>query len=252
MRIAREIGLRFLGAVQFLTVLPVPIATVPYEEAMPFFPLVGALLGALAGGLLVLAGVVALPVGIAAVLALTAWLLATGLLHEDGLADVADGIRAGRTPERMLEIMRDSRIGTYGGVALVLATLLRWQALIEIARANPWFILGACAAAGAVSRGGLVFLAAIAKPAGTGMAARVVGQVSGWTLLAAGVQASVAASFMGWRGTAPILLGSLLLLLVLRAWFHARLHGVTGDCLGAAAVLAEIYILVVGACLGSF
>lgn len=252
MRIAREIGLRFLGSVQFLTVFPVPIATVPYEEAMPFFPLTGALLGALAGSLLVLGGVAGLPVGIAAALALMVWLLATGLLHEDGLADVADGIRAGRAPERMLEIMRDSRIGTYGGVALVLATLLRWQALSEIARANPWFVLGVCISAAAVSRGSLVFLAAISKPAGSGMAARVVGQVPGWTLLAVGAQMSVAASLTGWRGTAPILLGSLLLLLVLRTWYHARLHGVTGDCLGAAAVFVETYILVVGACLGSF
>ncbi len=252
MRIAREIALRFLGAIQFLTVFPVPRATVPYEEAMPFFPLVGALVGALAGGLLALADAGAMPAGIAAALVLAAWLLATGLLHEDGLADVADGIRAGRTSGRMLEIMRDSRIGTYGGVALVMATLVRWQALSELAAKNPWFILGVCAAAGAVSRGGLVLLAAIAKPAGTGMAASVVGRVPGWVLLAVGVQSSVAASLAGWRGTAPILVGSLALLLLLRAWYHARLGGVTGDCLGAAAVLVETYILVVGACLGSF
>lgn len=252
MRIAREIVLRFLGAVQFLTVIPVPMATVPYEEAMPFFPLVGALLGALAGGLLALGTVAGLPAGIAAALALVVWLLATGLLHEDGLADVADGIRAGRTPERMLEIMRDSRIGTYGGVALVMATLLRWQALGEIAQGNPWFVVGVCVAAGGVSRSGLVLLASIARPVGSGMAASVVGRVSGWVVLAVGAQASVAGSLAGWRGTAPILLGSLVLLLALRAWYHSRLRGVTGDCLGAAAVLVETYILVVGACLGSF
>ena len=252
MRVTREIGLRFLGAVQFLTVFPVPMATVPYEEAMPFFPLVGAFLGALMGGLLVLSGVAALPAGIAAALALSVYLLATGLLHEDGLADVADGVRAGRTPERIMEIMRDSRIGTYGGVSLIMATLIRWQALIEIARSNPWFVLGVSIAAGAVSRGGIAWIAAISKPVGSGMAARVVGQVSGWVLLAVGVQVSVAASLAGWRGTAPILLGSLVLLLLLRAWYHARLRGVTGDCLGAAAVVVETYILVVGACLGSF
>lgn len=252
MRIAREIVLRFLGAVQFLTVFPVPMATVPYEEAMPFFPLVGALLGALAGGLLALGAVAGMPTGIAAALALVVWLLATGLLHEDGLADVADGIRAGRTPERMLEIMRDSRIGTYGGVALVMATLLRWQALGELAQGDPWFVVGVCAAAGGVSRSGLVLLASIARPVGSGMAASVVGRVSGWVVLAVGAQASVGASLAGWRGTAPILLGSLVLLLALRAWYHSRLRGVTGDCLGAAAVLVETYILVVGACLGSF
>jgi cobalamin synthase len=84
------------------------------------------------------------------------------------------------------------------------------------------------------------------------MATTVVGQVYGWVLLTVGVQVSVAASLAGWRGTVPILLGSLVLLLLLRAWYHARLRGVTGDCLGAAAVVVETYILVVGACLGSF
>ncbi len=251
MRIAREIVLRFLGAVQFLTVFPVPIATVPYEEALPFFPLVGALLGAFAGGLLVLFSMGFAAPGIAAALALSAYLLSTGLLHEDGLADVSDGIRSGRTPERMLEIMRDSRIGTYGGTALVIAMLLRWQALTEIAGARPWFTIGVATAAGAVSRAGIVLLAAISRPTGSGMAASVVGRVPGWVLLVVGLQASVAASLAGWMGTAPILLGSVILLFALRTWFHLRIHGITGDCLGSGAVVVETYVLLVGACLAS-
>lgn len=252
MRLAREIGLRFLGAVQFLTVFPVPFATVPYEEAMPFFPLVGALLGLLAGAALALFTIASMPVGIAAALALGVYLLATGMLHEDGLADVADGVRAGRKPERMLEIMRDSRIGTYGGVALIIATLIRWQAFSELAGSGFWFIVGASVAAGAVSRAGVVLLAAISRPVGSGMAATTVGLVPGWVLLAAGVQASIAGSLAGWRATAIVLVGSVLLILVLRAWFHARLRGVSGDCLGATAVIVESYILVVAACLKSF
>lgn len=252
MRIAHEIGFRFLGAVQFLTVFPVPIATVPFEEAMPFFPLIGSLLGALMGGALLLGLKAGLPIGLAAALALGVFLFATGLLHEDGLADVADGVRSGRAPERMLEIMRDSRIGVYGGVALMMVVLIRWQALVELARSSPWFVLGVTVAAGGVSRGGVVLLAAISKPVGSGMAMSVAGRVPGWVLLVAGVQASVASSLAGWRGTALILAGSLCLLAVLRQWFHARLRGVTGDCLGAASVLVETYILLAGACLKSF
>jgi adenosylcobinamide-GDP ribazoletransferase len=252
MRFAREIALRFLGAVQFLTVVPVPFQTVPYEEATPFFPFVGAMLGALTG-LLLLGGIwLSVPLGLAALLALAVTLILTGMLHEDGLADVADGIRAGRTPERMIEIMRDSRIGTYGGVALLLATLVRWQSLNELGASNPWFVVGVAAAAGALSRASVVVLAAMAKPVGSGMAASMVGRVPGWILLVVGLQASVAGSLAGWKGTAPLLLGSLVLLLVLRSWYHARIRGVTGDCLGAAAVLVECYVLVVGACLKSF
>lgn len=252
MRIAHEITLRFLGAVQFLTILPVPMATVPYEEAMPFFPLLGALLGGLLGGALLLGVTAGFPLGIAAALALTVYLFATGLLHEDGLADVADGVRAGRSPERILEIMHDSRIGAFGGMALVMAVLLRWQALAELARSSPWFVLGVCVAAGGVSRAGVVLLASISKPTGHGMVASVAGQVPGWVLFAAGVQASIAGSLAGWRGTALILVGSLVLLALLWRWFHLRLQGVTGDCLGAASVVVETYVLVVGACLKSF
>lgn len=252
MRLAREVALRFLGAVQFLTVLPVPFSTVPYEEAAPFFPLVGAMLGAVLGGVLLLGLALSLPAALAALLALGAALLLTGMLHEDGLADVADGIRAGRTAERMLEIMRDSRIGTYGGVALLLAVLVRWQSLTELAMAKPWFVMGVSVAAGVLSRASGVVLAAMSKPVGNGMAASMVGRVPGWILLVVGLQASVAGALAGWKGTALLLLGSFLLLLVLRAWYHARIRGVTGDCLGAATVLVECYVLVVGACLKSF
>ena len=113
---------RFLGAVQFLTVIPVRAGTTP-AEAAAFFPLVGALLGACAAAFLNLA----FPPSIGALLAVLFLVAATGGLHEDGLADVFDAFRAGRPPEKIHAILKDSRIGTYGALALIIAVLLRWQ-----------------------------------------------------------------------------------------------------------------------------
>jgi len=123
----------FLAAVSFLTIVRVPVQDVPPGRAAIFFPLVGAILGAAGAGILIAANLV-LPVSLAALLAVAFWTMISGVLHEDGLADVADAMRAGRTPEKMLAILKDSRIGTYGAVAIVLSMIARWQALQHVPR----------------------------------------------------------------------------------------------------------------------
>ena len=90
------------------------------------FPLAGAVVGVLQALVLIAAIGLGLPMAMAAGLALAAGVLATGGLHEDGLADCADGFGGGRSPARKLEIMRDSRIGSYGALALILGLGLRW------------------------------------------------------------------------------------------------------------------------------
>src|SRR5690606_40192087 len=95
-------------------------------------------------------GWLGLPSGPAAALALAAAMLMTGCLHEDGLSDVADGIGGGSTRERKLEIMRDSRIGSYGTAALVISLLLRWSALAALA--GPAQVFAAFIAAHCASR----------------------------------------------------------------------------------------------------
>src|SRR5260370_24600376 len=119
---------RFLGAVQFLTVVRVPFNTATAGEAAVFFPLTGAILGALSGAVCLVASS-GFPRSIAALFSVVFLLVATGCLHEDGLADVADAIRAGRTREKMLSILKDSRIGTFGALAVVVSVLVRWQAV---------------------------------------------------------------------------------------------------------------------------
>jgi adenosylcobinamide-GDP ribazoletransferase len=230
---------RFLGAVQFLTILPVPDGAPPHDAAL-FFPLVGAALGASAGAVRWIATQV-FPPAIAALLALLFLIVATGALHEDGLADVADAFRAGRTPERIHAIMKDSRIGTYGALAIVIAALLRWQSIDALGdRAIP-----AMTAAAGASRGGMVLLGYISKPAGEGLGKAFVAGLSRTVAVLATVQAG-ALCFLGGpiAGAAAIAVFGLTILLA-RAGFHRRLGGVTGDCLGATCQILEILALLI-------
>ncbi|TVQ59286.1 MAG: adenosylcobinamide-GDP ribazoletransferase, partial [Rhodobacteraceae bacterium] len=141
-------------ALALLTRLPVPVdhasAGARAGAAAWAYPLVGALVGGIAGA--VYLGLTALGAGsgFAAAAALGAGLLMTGALHEDGLADVADGFGGGWTPERRLEIMRDSRQGAYGVAALALALLAKWSLLAGLTGPEA---VAALAAAGALGRG---------------------------------------------------------------------------------------------------
>jgi adenosylcobinamide-GDP ribazoletransferase len=122
-------------ALVFMTRLPLPpLTTVEpggLARAMRLFPLVGLIVGAIGAAAYALAHLV-LPAHIAAVIAIAAIIAVTGSLHEDGLADVADGFGGGGDKARKLEIMRDSRIGTYGLVVVVLGLLLRVGALADL------------------------------------------------------------------------------------------------------------------------
>jgi adenosylcobinamide-GDP ribazoletransferase len=236
---------RFLGALQFLTVFPVRSAPSPGEAAV-FFPVIGALLGAFTGGALVVLTVsVGRPLG--SLLALALLSILTGCLHEDGLADVADAVRAGRTRERMLEILKDSRIGTYGAIALILSIGLRWQSLAQAA--NPVYGL---AAALTLSRTSLVALAALAPPVGSGLGRAFAEALSRTTIVATVSLAVVISAVMGlviaWQTIAAMIVSTAVAVLMARWYFTRRLGGVNGDCLGATCQAVEIVNLVILAC----
>ena len=234
---------RFLGAVQFLTVVPIRSETAQPGKCAVFYPLVGALIGASAGLVDLLLSHF-LPRQFSALAAVGCLALITGCLHEDGVADVADAVRAHRTPERMREILKDSRVGSFGAAAIVFSVALRWQALAAVTL-NPVLAL---ALAGAVSRSAIVALAWWGKPLSTGLAADFRAQLRAWPVSVA-LATGTAAAFGGgvWHGLA-ILVANGVLVAGARGYFHSRLGGINGDCLGAACHASEFSILTILAC----
>jgi adenosylcobinamide-GDP ribazoletransferase len=232
---------RLLGAFQFLTVLPIRRATAAAGESALFFPLVGWALG-FAGGLLLQSTRTFIPTPLASLVVLAFWAFLTGALHEDGFADVFDGFRAGRPRERILAILKDSRIGAHGALALVLVTVLRWQALISFV-GDPVRSLSAIFA---VSRASIAALAWISPPAGDGLGFEFSRTLTGAIVMGAILQALFFACF----GGAALLLcgGTVLIVLAARRYFVARIGGVTGDCLGATGFLVETWGFVLFAC----
>lgn len=209
------------------------------------WPVAGGVLGGLAGAV----GAVALWAGagpaVAAGLALAAGALLTGALHEDGLADTADGLWGGQTRARRLEIMRDSRVGSYGVLALVLVTGLRWAALAGLAAQGGWVLLAGLVTAGAVSRAAMAaVMAALANARGEGLAASVGRPSVAGAGVACLVALGLAVVLAGWAGLAMALGAAVAAVAVARV-AQARIGGQTGDVLGATQQVAEAVALIV-------
>ena len=234
----------FRAAVRFLTILPVRGGDAPPGQAAAFFPLVGAILGAAGAGVYLLTAK-AFPMSIAALATVAFWVLISGVLHEDGLADVADAVRAGRTRDRVLSILKDSRIGTYGAVAILLSVLARWQALEYLATPRVFETL---IAVQAVPRAAMVAMAWCSRPAGSGLGYALSSTLSTPAAIAAMAQGAAAALLCGLRPGLAMMAGSVLIVQASRGWFYVRLGGVNGDCLGFTEQLIEIFILLMFAC----
>jgi adenosylcobinamide-GDP ribazoletransferase len=233
-------------ALVFYTRLPLshdgPIAGTDLAQASWAAPIAGAVVGALgaaAYGVAHAAGLGPLP---AAGLALLVTIALTGGLHEDGLADTADGFGAGATPERRLAIMRDSRIGTFGACALIMSIGLRWAAIASVA--GPMRVAAALIAAHAAARAALPLLMWLAPPARPDGLAAAAGLPPTDSVAAAGVLGLVALVLA--LGPAKALIATVVLLVALGAIRQvtlAKIGGQTGDVLGALEQVAEILIL---------
>jgi adenosylcobinamide-GDP ribazoletransferase len=233
------------AAFAFLSRIPVggfPYRPLDWRWAPAHFPLVGAVVGALSA--LVFALSYPLGAWLAAVLALTASIVLTGAFHEDGLADSADALGGADDRETVLSIMKDSRIGTYGALALGLSLALRIAAIGQLQpRAAVCLVLVHC-----LARIGPVWLLATQTyvssqnaSKGSVVASTGVAQASVATLY--GLLSLLICSGAGWisPSAAAVLLGSLLVsTLLLARYFAARLGGVTGDLLGASEQLGEL------------
>jgi adenosylcobinamide-GDP ribazoletransferase len=202
------------------------------------------MLGAAGAGVLLLASQ-AFPSSLAALATVALWMALSGVLHEDGLADVADAVRAGRPRERMLAILKDSRIGAYGAVAILLSVLARWQALEYLATPRVVEVL---IASQAVPRAAIVAMAWCSRPVGSGLGAALAETLSTPAAVIAMTQGAAAALLCGWRPGLVMIAGTVLIVQASRGWFYRRLGGVNGDCLGFTEQVLEIFVLVMFAC----
>lgn len=241
----------FLTALQFFTRIPVPRwvghTAAQLNQAARYFPLVGALVGAVAGLVLWLAAQ-GLPLSVALVLSMAAGIWLTGAFHEDGLSDYADGMGGGYTREKILAIMKDSRVGAYGVIALVLVLLLKYATLLALA--NRHTLLQICAmlvAAHALSRLlalGVMWRLPYVREDDTARAKPVAQQLSAASAVIAlltGVLALTILYFFGEKiiNIINMLVVSVVLLLLLARQMRLRLGGYTGDCLGAVQQITE-------------
>ncbi len=243
---------------RFYSRLPVPV--LPYEQnahALPDFPrlvrvlpIAGLVLGLLPAFALACAHFLALGPWLSAILAVAAATLTTGAFHEDGLADTADSF-GGSTRERRLEIMRDSRIGSFGAAALFLTLLLRIAALANVTALAGWStgVLALLITASLSRTAGLMPLVFL-SPARADGAAYAVGQPSrGGFWLAAGLAGTIAV-ILGLIGHLPPSGIALMIALSgLTGWGFVRLAakhlgGHTGDVAGAAQQMAEIAAMI--------
>ena len=226
-----------------LTRLPLPRALIPDEPADPAsavwaYPVAGAVAGGLAALAYGLAAWIGLPPLLAGVIAIAVLVLATGALHEDGLADTADGFGGGRDREAKLAIMRDSRIGSYGVIALILLFALRIGALSALAA--PGAVAAALIASGALSRGALPPLMHLMPHARADGLSVSVGRPDGRPVAEALAAAILLAFLVLQPGAALAAILVVALSTALCAWIARRqIDGQTGDVLGATAMVAE-------------
>ncbi|MBI2720350.1 MAG: adenosylcobinamide-GDP ribazoletransferase [Rhizobiales bacterium] len=244
----------FLVALRFLTRLPVPFLRTldppPVCRAMGMFPVAGAMVGGISGAVLVLFHLARLPDLFSAAAALAAGAIVTGALHEDGLADIADGFGGGQTREQRLDIMRDSRIGTYGGLALGLVTLARASLLTALLALPSGSVVILMATAAAFSRALMVDLVWATRPARHDGLSVMAGRPSRNTTLLAlsigGIGGGVAAAFaLNPAGSVLALVAAGMTVAAVRGLAMRKIGGQTGDVLGAAQVLSETAMLAV-------
>jgi adenosylcobinamide-GDP ribazoletransferase len=261
------------SAVMFFTRIPLP-SLANHEDAdlqrsSAYFPLVGWLVGAVAAAVW-WAGLKVWPPAVASGASLAATLLLTGAFHEDGFADMCDGFGGGHTRERIMEIMRDSRIGAFGAIGLVVMLGLKWRAVAAFAGGGSAAAAGAGAAAGwaalpalpagllapaiilaahAVSRGAAIsLLATLPYAQETGKAKPLATHLRGARLAAAMLFALAPLVLLPAR-----LWWALAAVAPARAWVarrcRRRIGGYTGDCLGAAQQVCELVFYLAAAAL---
>ncbi|MDU8927498.1 adenosylcobinamide-GDP ribazoletransferase [Alisedimentitalea sp. MJ-SS2] len=229
-------------ALSLLTRLPIRLEPEAYGRGARTtwaWPLVGAVVAMLAAILAKIVLTLGLPAPIAALLALSLMVIVTGAMHEDGLADVADGFWGGPDRARRLEIMKDSRIGAYGVIALILSLGLRGLALVSLGAALiPGLFVSALLSRAAMAH----VMQALPNARDTGLSHSTGRPGTAAVALAAGISGFLALLISGWAGVWAIL-ATLVAMLACAAIARAKIGGQTGDVLGATQQITEIAVL---------
>ncbi|HAU38993.1 MAG TPA: adenosylcobinamide-GDP ribazoletransferase [Phycisphaerales bacterium] len=232
---------RFLAAIRFLTILPVPDTLGTAEEelasSVPFFPLVGLLLGAV-GGAVAWALAATVPPILAAAGVVVVLLVFSGALHMDGLSDTADGMLSSRPRERVLEIMRDSHIGAMGVVAIVCVLLVKFASLASATPENLWATVVLMPVAGRSAIVVNMALLPYVRQEGLGkvFCRRRAILPAIWAVALLG---AVSGALFAWQGLAVAGLCTVVAA-AMAGYFHRKIGGSTGDTFGAVCELAEL------------
>nr|WP_269749558.1 adenosylcobinamide-GDP ribazoletransferase [Xenorhabdus lircayensis] len=241
----------FWATVQFMTRLPIPekwaegVGFSQYGRGVPSFPLIGLIVGGLAGLISLSISQSGGGMYIGAIGYVLALALLTGGLHLDGLADTCDGIFSARQREKMLEIMRDSRLGTYGGVGLIFCIFLKTLAIVELSYHPPLYLLALLTCGPIVGRTTVVISMYAQRYAreGEGMGSCYIGRItSSSTVLTLLCGAVLVMTLGDWQGLSAMLV-TLLVVYGLTLYFNYRLGGQTGDTLGASIESGEVIFL---------
>ena len=236
----------FFTALQFLTVIRIrknlDVTAEQLAGSMAYFPLAGIVIGLLLAGTRVVLGTV-LPAGVADVIVVAILVVLTGALHLDGFADMVDGLAGGRDRERVLAIMKDSRIGSFAVVGVVMLLLLKVAALIGIPEEAK---IRALIAAPVLGRWATVQLASFYEYARSG-----TGTALAFTTFAGMLEYVIATVVTALTVLGLFFLKGLVLLVCIAGitwlvgqFFKRRSGGVTGDIMGAACELCEVMTLI--------
>ena len=227
----------------FLTRIPIPVTfdpARPLARAAWAFPLVGVVVGGIGGAMCLLGAWIGLPPMIAALLALGAMAVVTGALHEDGLADVVDGFGGGRDRESILRIMRDSRIGTFGVLALIVAVGCRAGSVAESTAPLKALVLGSVLGRAVIP----AVMAGLPAASKTGLGASSGKPSIAGILIALGLGALCTGLLLPPVAVATVLGVAAIAACAVALIALRTIGGMTGDVLGATEQVVETAVLV--------
>ena len=244
----------FFTALMFYTRIPCP-SWVDHQEdylekSTRYFPLIGWIVGITAAAVIYLCHFI-FPMPVCVILSLATSVLVTGAFHEDGFADVCDGFGGGWTKEKILDIMKDSRVGAYGAVGIVILLLLKIATTVELLNINIWFALKAIVLAHVLSRFSavaIIFTQEYARADETSKVKPVAKKISNTNFLISAIWVIPCFFLFNTWWVFLAIVPVYLMKMYLAYYFTKWIGGYTGDCLGATQQINELLTLLF--CLG--